>query len=208
MKPIQTLGAIVIVSVLIVGSNVYARKPGTLSGPTITSASGSVSSSGSSSGDLLIKWTESGLTPGAYPNPIQYEVNGSTNSVYVCVDSTGKALPVSATDCASTTTSGGNDACEVTQTVAYQFPLNGLSGTKSSVSNTVAVDEAFSGNANIACTNLGGTLLLYSVDYSGITISDISTPGGPYTATVTGGGPDFTATMCLDSRLANCPPVS
>ena len=211
MKPTRLLGAfsVAMIGVLLFGVNGRAGKPKPLSGPTITNTSGTIPTTGSTSGDLLIKWTESGLTPGTYTT-LSYEVDGTVTSTYVCL-SGGAAVAISCTcsypgNCVSANVSTVvNGGCDVAQEpVLLDFQFVGLSGSKSSVSNTVDVDEADSSVMNNECASVGGSLLLYRVQYDNVTIQDTSSPSQPAPV----GSGSFQATLCGATRLSTCPPVS
>lgn len=208
MKPLRLLGALLvaIAGVLAFVADGSARKPQPLSGPTITNTSGSIASTGATSGDLMIKWTESDVP--LNETSLQYGISGEATATYVCLAATG-AVEFSSSCANPVLTQGGNPACSVTDGPGdlLYFTFVGLSGTKTTVSNTVALDEAYSSDLSNYCSSNGGNLLLYQVEYNGIQMWDITT-GAP-AVYVGGGAGDFgPTTFCDDTRLASCPSVS
>ena len=211
MKPIKLLGALSIAmfGLLLCGAKGNAGKPKPITQPTITNTSGTILNTGAAAGDLQVKWTESGLTAGTYTS-LDYVIDGSVTSTFACVSGGGTvpitcacSYPGNCTSAAASTILPGG--CDVQQGNELRgFELVGLSGSKTSVSNTVAVDEADSSSMNTDCANAGGSLLLYEVQYNNVTIED-TTSGAP---AVSVGSGSFTATFCSQSRLSNCPPVS
>jgi hypothetical protein len=208
VKPLRLLGALLVATagLLVFGANGDAKRPSPLTQPTITSTSGSISTTGSYAGDLMIKWTESAVPLGE--TSITYQIGGTAIATYVCVDTAGAAVSVSS--CANpTTTQAGYPACSVTDGpgTLLDFTFVGLSGTKTTVSNTVDLDESYSSTLSSDCASTGGTLLLYEVEYDVITLQD--TTNGSAAVYVGGGSGDFPATtMCSDARLSSCPSIS
>ncbi len=110
---------------------------------SFVSTSGGILNNRLARGDLVVHWSESGLTA-----PVDYTISGTAGAVYACVNSRAQ--------------------CNSSQSVAYSFgPLSPLNG---SIQQTAAVQPV---PAPSACGCAGGdTLVLYKVSYTGLQICD------------------------------------
>lgn len=107
------------------------------------STSGGILNTKFDRGDLVVHWSESGLT-----GPVSYTIYGTAGAVYAC------------------RVSGAE--CDSSQSVAYSFgPLSPSSGI---IRQTAAV-QAASPSGSCGCA-AGDTLVLYKVSYVGMQICD------------------------------------
>ena len=171
MKTMRLLGAIVVLA-LCVQKSAFAQ--------TFDSTSANIFNTGFDSGDLLVRWTESGLQPGASVN---YTVTGTGITTYACV--MGKREAVLLTP--------------ITATVSYGFTLP--VSVRGTVSQTVDVEE--SDPLRNACQGMG-KIVLYQVDWTDVYINDDTN----HVRALVGGG-NFSLTFCdLTKNPKNCPPPS
>lgn len=142
--------------------------------PTFTAVSGNILNTGFDAGDFLLRWTEINVPPPS----VDYVITGASQAIYACTNN-GQLYVV-------------NAASETLK----EFSLKTRSGT---VRQTTGIDEP--DPIGISCT--GGALVLYSVSYSDIMITD-ETNGG-MNMKLNG---SFTQTFCSQSHLSSCPPPS
>lgn len=171
MKPLRFLGAIAVLA-LLVHKSAFAQ--------TFVSTSANILNTGFEDGNLIVRWTESGLQPGT---PVSYTVTvGSEITSYACVQNKR----------------GGTFLDSIPLTDAdYGFTLPvSRHGT---ISQTVGIDES---DPDRTC--LAGKIVLWKVDYSDVEIYD-DTNG---VHDLVGGG-NFSLTFCnLTKNAQNCPPPS
>ncbi len=149
---------------------------------TFTSTGGRIMTMDSYTGDLLVKWTESGLLPDSITS---YTITGSSTATYACT-TIGTTCEKSASgdllDFATSATANGT----IRQSVAVPAPSPG------------------------DCACFSGSLVLYSVSYGGssaapdLQICDDTNPGA---GCVMIGAGYFSRTFCKLRSLQNCPPA-
>jgi len=167
----RLLGAIVVLA-LFVHKSAFAQ--------TFDSTSANIFNTGFDAGDLLVRWTESGLEPSTSVN---YTVSGTGITTYACVMGKRKAEQLT----------------PITTAVTYAFSLPVSS--RGTISQTVDVEE--SDPLRNACQGIG-KIVLYQVDYTDIHINDVTNN----VAALVGGG-NFSLTFCdLTKNPKNCPPPS
>ncbi len=171
MKTLRLFRAIVVLALLVHGS-AFAQ--------TFVSTSANIFNTGFDAGDLLVRWTESGLQAGASVN---YTVTGTGSTTYACV--MGKRA--------------ADQLAPIITDVTYGFSLPVSS--RGTISQTVDVEE--SDPFRNACQGMGKTVL-YQVDYTDVHINDVT---NGVSALVNGG--NFSLTFCdLTKNPKNCPPPS
>ena len=146
---------------------------------TFVSTSANIFNTGFDSGDLLPRWTETGLLRGG---SVEYTITGTDTTTYACIS--GKRLVESLPPIAGD--------------ILHQFSLTASSN--GTISQTVDIEEW---DPVENCTR-GSRIVLYKVEYNDITINDLSSgKSSPI------GGGDFSLTFCnLNKNPQNCPPPS
>lgn len=160
--------------------------PGLASAQQFTSSSGSILNIGSDAGDLLVRWTETGVVPsGGY---VGYQVTGTSQAVYYCTKVTSEPK------CSPSRTG-------VIGQPLISFWLPAVQG--GTIRQTAAVDEP---DPDCTCSANEGRLVLYSVTYQDMQIWDVTKSEKLLSDDI--GSGDFTMTFCKKSNLKNCPPPS
>ncbi|HZO80770.1 MAG TPA: hypothetical protein VFB33_03670 [Candidatus Binataceae bacterium] len=149
--------------------------------PAFSGASASVMN-GFDQGDLLIRWTETGLTAGQV---ITYNLAAEASAVYGCATKVALDQPL----CAEV------DA-NPSRTIWIVEPKN-------STRHTTTLDEPEPDSACVTwCQSNQGSLVLYRVNYQNVSITDQTNDisfqlNGP-----------FSYTFCKVGNLKSCPPPS
>jgi hypothetical protein len=153
---------------------------GTASAQTITSATGNIVTVKQNAGDLGVYWRESGLVPNEW---VSYLINGNASATYACSTNSGATAMAPVND-------------QVSDGVAV------VASSSGTVRKTVGVNVPDAGSLASICS---GTLLLYQVSYTGMTICDVTNNVLPCT---TIGSGNFTQTFCnLKKSPGTCPPA-
>jgi hypothetical protein len=170
--------AIALAALLAVASLAPGVASAQSSSPTFTAISANILKVGFDQGDLLVRWTETGITV----EEVTYNITGSASATYYCI------------------TPSGAPVCEdeVAKSVFIGFTLSPINGT---IRQTAAVDEP---DPDSQCSCGGPNhFVLYQVDYPSIQIAD-TTDSGVEPESV---GP-LSLTFCKLGNLKNCPPPS
>jgi hypothetical protein len=153
---------------------------GTASAQTITSAAGNIVTVKQNAGNLGVNWRESGLGPNEW---VSYLINGNASATYAC-----------------STSSGATAMAPVNEQVSDGVAV--VASSSGTVRKTVGVNVPDASSLTSACS---GTLLLYQVSYTGMTICDVTNNVLPCT---TIGSGTFTQTLCnLKKSAGTCPPA-
>lgn len=135
--------AIVFAAILAVASLAPGVAMAQEPGPEFTGASVNILHTGFDAGDLLVRWVETGLTPG---ETVDYEIGATASATYFCLAT-------------------GEQACTVGGNISKSFSLRTTKGT---IRQTASLDEP---DPDSTCT-CSGQLVLYEVDYRNISITD------------------------------------
>lgn len=170
MKILRILGAIVVLA-LFVHKSAFAQ--------TFDSTSANIFNTGFDAGDLLVRWTESGLQP---RTSVNYSVSGTGSTTYACVMGKRSAYTLA----------------PVTSHVDYGFSLT--ASPNGTVSQTVDIEES----DPVETCPRGSKIVLYQVDWTDVQINDLT---NTVSALVNSG--NFSLTFCdLTKNPRNCPPPS
>jgi hypothetical protein len=153
---------------------------------TFTSTGAKVMTIGSYSGDLIVKWSESGLGQNVATS---YTITGTSTAIYACTN--GGAM------CQASSPTSPADLLAITM----------ISSNSGTLRQSVAVPPASAGS----CTCASGNLVLYQVKYGNsagapdLQICD-DTTSSPVCALV--GSGYFSQTLCKPNNLQRCPAAS
>ena len=153
---------------------------------TFTSTGAKVMTIGSYSGDLIVKWSESGLGQNVATS---YTITGTSTAIYACTN--GGAM------CQASSPASPSDLLAITM----------ISSNSGTLRQSVAVPPASAGS----CTCASGNLVLYQVKYGNsagapdLQICD-DTASSPVCALV--GSGYFSQTLCKPNNLQRCPAAS
>jgi hypothetical protein len=157
---------------------------GTAFAQTFVSTSGDIFNYGFDAGDLLVRFTESGVQPSAM---VAYTVTGAETATYACV--------------------AGKTGVELPPVLEGEGILRGFSLTASSkgtINQAVGIDESDPSASDISNCPRGSRIVLWKVQYTNIEINDVTN----IVASPVGGG-SFSLTFCnLNRNPQNCPPQS
>lgn len=138
MRTTKILGVIALLAVLAPGRALAEAR--------FTSTSGSILNTGPDAGDLIVRFTESGLVPNA---PVNYSLTGTNTATYACL------IGAHATPMAPYTTN-----------ITFEFTLPATS--RGIVSQTVDFEES---TPQETC-GAGARIILYRVEYNNVYIND------------------------------------
>jgi len=175
MRPLRLFVAMVVLTLCSHGA-AFAQ--------TFVSTSANILNVGFDAGDLLVRWTESGLQRRVM---VEYTVTGAETTTYACVTGkTGVAL----------------DPVSEGEGILSGFSLPASS--KGTISQTIGIDESDPSSSDITNCPTGSRIVLWSVRYTNIEIHDVTN-----NKTSPVGGGNFSLTFCnLNRNPQNCPPPS
>ncbi len=162
----------------ILGALILLTQASAFAAPSFTSSSASVITSGTSTGDLLLSWTETGLT---YPGSVAYSFSADVAATYACVSS-GSAF-VETPDIEGTVESAATLPISRKGTISQKAVLFVLSG------------------ASEPCPS-GSTQVLYQVTWTNAVILDTSNDVSPVASA------SASVTFCNVNKNPNkCPAI-